>query len=305
MHSAESVGSVTLHPQPLFSTRTPPECADHHLRGPFAITQYRQLLTGMLARGHGIEALCAFLTLTRDVLLDLLVQFDLPTPHDRPLRRTGGLHAWVPSDYSTLLTGWLENWPTACIAQEIKRSQASIWAKTRRMGLPRRDRRSLSWPTGLPVVPVSPVVKVLPEPAKPDTPKRLPAKWLVRGTDEPLELTSKRNGLEVDWAGNTKALIELGMRCWGGQLISKVAEDFGVSYRAVTSQLHWLQVKSPTRAELTESFDRAAAEENIKKAGYKLMFCKSDTRFPYWADRIARTRSKRDVKVGFYDVGFA
>ena len=305
MQSAESVGSVASHRQPLFSTQAPPNHVVEHLRGPITATQYRQILTGMLARGHGIEALCMFLTLTRDVLLDLVVQLDLPTPHDRPYRRTGGARAWESSDHCTLLMGWLGNWPTACIAQQIKRSRGSIWAKTRRMGLPRRDRRSLSWPEGLPIASVSPVVEVLPEPARPDIPKRLPTKWLVRGTDEPLELTSKRNGLEVDWAGNTKALIELGMRCWGGQLISKMAEDFGVSYRAVTSQLHWLQVKSPTRTELTESFDRSVAEENIKKAGYKLMFCKSDTRFPYWADRIARTRSKRDVKVGFYDVGFA
>lgn len=259
----------------------------------------------MLGRGHGIDALCLFLALTRDVLLDLVVKFDLPTPHDRPIRRSGNPNAWGPSDYSTLLAGWLGHWPTACIAQEIKRSRGSIWAKTRRMGLPRRDRQSLSWPDGLPILPVPTSVEALPEPAQPDAAKRLPVRWFVQGTDEPLELTSKRNGLEVDWAGNPKALIELGMRCWAGQLISKMAEDFGVTYRAVTSQLHWLQVKSPSRTELSESFDRAVAEENIKRAGYKLMFCKSDTRFPYWAHRIARTKSKRDVKVGFYDVGFA
>jgi hypothetical protein len=118
-------------------------------------------------------------------------------------------------------------------------------------------------------------------------------------------LTSKRDGREVNWAENPQALIEMGMRWWGGQRIDKIAEDFGVSYRTITSQLNWLQVKSLPRSELTDTFDRAVAEENIKKAGYKLMFCKSDGRFPYWADRVARTRAKRDVKVGFYDVGYA
>ena len=305
MESLEGAPGTSLRPNSQPRVGSPPPPPENQAAGPFSATQYRQLLTGMLGRGLGIDALCLFLALTRDVLLDLVVQFDLPTPHDRPIRRTGHRHAWGPSDYSTLLAGWLGHWPTACIAQEIKRSRGSIWAKTRRMGLPRRDRQSLSWPDGLPILPVATFVEALREPAKPDAPKRLPVRWLVRGTDELLELTSKRNGLEVDWAANPKALIELGMRCWGGQLISKMAEDFGVTYRAVTSQLHWLQVKSPSRAELSKSFDRAVAEENIKKAGYKMMFCKSDPRFPYWAHRIARTKSKRDVKVGFYDVGFA
>lgn len=305
MQSSEGVGRASLHPRSLPATRIPPAHRETLAMRPFSAPQYRQLLIGMLAQGHGIEALCLFLTLTRDALLGLVVQFDLPTPHDRPYRRAGGVRAWGPSDHSTLLAGWLGNWPAACIAQQIGRSRGSVWAKTRRMGLPKRDRQSLLWPEALPTAPASPIVEAEAGLAKPGLPKRLPARWFVKGSDEPLELTSQRGGREVNWAANTKALIELGMRWWGGQRIGRIAEDFGVSYRTITSQLHWLQVKGFHRCEQTDSFDRAVAEANIKRAGYKLMFCKADSRFPYWADRVARTRSRRDVKVGFYDVGFA
>jgi hypothetical protein len=305
MHLRESaVPGSTRHVSPL-SADASPEAPETFAAGPFSSAQYFQLLTGILAQGHGIETICLFLALTRDALLDLVVQLALPTPPDRPFRRTGGVRAWGPADYSTLLTGWLGNWPTACLSERINRSRGSIWAKARRMGLPKRDRRSLAWPQEpLPVSP-STVVAAPIECTNPAPPKRLPARWFVRGTDEPLELTSQRNGREVNWAGNTQALIEMGMRWWGGQRIDKIAVDFGVSYRTITSQLQWLQVKSLPRSELTDTFDRAVAEANIRKAGYKLMFCRSDSRFPYWADRVARTRAKRDVNVGFYDVGYA
>lgn len=305
MHLRDSaVPAPPQHASPL-STHASLQLADPLALGLVSSAQYFQILTGILAQGHGIEAICQFLTLTRDALLDLVVQLALPTPHDRPCRRTGGVRAWGPADYSTLLTGWLGNWPTACISERIDRSRGSIWAKARRMGLPKRDRGSLSWPQEPPPISLPPVVAAPIECTNPVPSKKLPARWLVRGTDEPLALTSKRDGREVNWAENPQALIEMGMRWWGGQRIDKIAADFGVSYRTITSQLNWLQVKSLPRSELTDTFDRAVAEENIKKAGYKLMFCKSDGRFPYWADRVARTRAKRDVKVGFYDVGYA
>jgi hypothetical protein len=134
------------------ASAAPPSCQtapDHAVpigSGCFALSDDRRMLAGMVAQGHGIEALCLFLSMTREVLLDLIVHFDLPTPHDRPLRRSGGVHAWKASDFPVLFTGWLQNWSAACIAHHLDRTRGSIWYKARRLGLPKRDRRSLHWP---------------------------------------------------------------------------------------------------------------------------------------------------------------
>lgn len=306
MHTVEGVASDTSHRQSFLSTESSRHRADDFLPGPLSAAQYCQLLTGMVAQGHGIEAICLFLSLTRDSLLDLVVRLDLPTPHDRPQRRTGGARAWLASDYATLLSGWLGNWPTGCLAQQVGRSRGSIWAKSRRMGLPKRERRLLSWPAIWPPHPPPPAAEASIEPAKPEPPKKLPVRWPVRGTDTPLELTSQRDGREVNWTDNRAALIEMGMRAWAGQRLRKIAEDFGVSYRTVTSQLQWLEAMAPKdRGEHTDVFDRAVALANIKAARCELRPCQNDPRFSYWRHCVRRNRSKRDVRAGFYDAALA
>jgi hypothetical protein len=300
MQSLENISGPAVHPQCVTSKERRPTRAESSADWSLSLEQYRQVLPGMLAEGHGIQALCLFLTLTRDALLDLVVQLNLPTPHDRPIRRPGGKVVWQPSDFPVLLRGWLENWSAACLADQLRRSRGAIWSKTRRMGLMKRDRRLLHWPEYLlPAASPPPETVLVPDPVPPRSKKRLPERWRVAGTD--IELTSKRNGTEVDWANNTAALVELGMRAWGGQRVAKIADDFGVSYRAITSQLHWLRVEDQPRGEQTDDYDREKAEAAIRKAGYKMFFCKSDGRFPYWADRVRRTRSRRDEKSGFYD----
>jgi hypothetical protein len=290
--------------------------------GCFDLVQYRRLLAGMLGQGHGIAALCLFLTITRDVLLDLIVQFDLPTPHDRPLRRSGGVHAWKPSDFPVLLTGWLQNWSAACIAHHLDRKRGSIWYKARRLGLPKRDRRALHWPAAetvpaavnapaaeavtaavmAPAAEAGPAEVIVPESTVPTGPGRLPAKWSVKGADRLLELTSKRQGLEVNWADNIEAFVDLGWRVWSGQRICRIAEDYGVSYRTITSQLHWLQAKARRRHDQTDDFDRARGEANAKAEGYTLSRCQTNSKFPYWKVRH-KTKSNRDIRNKFYDVG--
>ncbi|NPD66350.1 hypothetical protein HN018_23320 (plasmid) [Lichenicola cladoniae] len=237
------------------------------------------------------------MTLTREVLLDLVVLLDLPRPHDATLRRAGGSQAWLAQDYSVLLAGWMGNWPTLCIAEQIGRSRGSIWAKTRRMGLPRRERRSLVWPILIPAMaqdwPIEPVV-----------PERLPDEWMTRGTQTPIRMQSKRGGSEVDWAGSSGALIDIGMRCWSGQRPRKIAEDYGVSYRTITSQLHWLQIPTMPRTQQVDHFDPDIGNARMTEAKYKMMTCVSDERFPYWTHRMRREKSRRDVKAKLYDAAF-
>jgi hypothetical protein len=280
-----------------------PDGSDRPTFGPFSTAQYRLLVSGMLSQGHGVQALCLFLSLTRDVLLDLIVRLDLPTPHDRPLRKVGGVRAWQAEDFPVLLSGWLENWSAACLADRFGRSKGSIWYKARRMGLPKRDRSALFWPSDLEQSPAATPPEI---PAKRDGTrprKRYPERWLVKGTDKKIELTSQRNGLEVNWAANVDALIEMGWRHWSGQRLSRIAEDFGVSYTAIASQLYWLDSQGPSsRTEWADTFDRARGEANARKAQYKLTFCKSDTRFPYFSYK--NSYSRRDKAARFYDVPY-
>jgi hypothetical protein len=269
--------------------------------GHFNLEQYRLLLGGMLAQGHGIEALCLFLTLTRDALFELLVEVGLPTPHDRPLRRSGGVRAWKDVDFPILLKGWLDNWSAACIGHHLGRSRGSIWYKARRLGLPTRERRLLHWSeraAAAPLVAPSPATAPLLAPNVEPKRKRLPPRWLVKGTDKVLELTSKRNGLEVDWAANIDAYTEIGWRIWSGQRISRIAEDYGVSYGTITSQNWWLQAKSPkSHRDLVDDFDRARGEANAKALGGELRKCEINSVFPYW--KVGKTfKSRRDKRNG-------
>jgi hypothetical protein len=263
----------------------------------FSTDQLVLLLGQMLGRGHGVEALCFFLALTRDALLDLIVQFDLPTPHDRPLRRSGSSRAWTQADFETLLTGWLGNWSAACIGDRLGRSRGSVWYQARRLGLPKRDRKALHWPQPVAAEP-------------PTTPgigsrrRRLPERWLVKGTDKELVLTSKRNGLEVDWSANIEAYVDIGWRAFSGQRTSRIAEAYGVSHGTITSQIWWLHAIGPkNRRDLVDDFDRDQGMANAEAAGFQLRQCKVNKQFPYFYhkhERIAR-RDKRNGKCNGFD----
>jgi hypothetical protein len=296
MRGIESGNSSPATQGSFLTTGAVPKCVQPVSTGSFTTAQYRQLLTGMMGQGHGIEAICLFLTLTPDALLDLAVLLNLPRPQGSAYRRAGGARAWSALDYPTLLSGWMANWPTLCIAEQTGRTRASIWAKTRRMGLPRRDRKSLKWPEH-----AQPLQAIVVEPT---AGKKLPDHWTTRGTQSPIKLVSKRNGTEVDWAGSPGALIDIGLRCWSGQRPFKIAEDYGVSYRTITSQLHWLQIPATPRGQLVDHFDPSIGEARMAEARYKMMFCVSDNRFPYWTHRLRREKSRRDVKAKLYEMAF-
>jgi len=95
----------------------------------------------MLARGHGIDALCLYLDLARTVLLDTLVELDLPTPHDRPLRRPGGRNPWSFADTTLFVVLWMAGWHAESLGERFGRSAGSARYKARHLGLPRRDRK--------------------------------------------------------------------------------------------------------------------------------------------------------------------
>jgi hypothetical protein len=106
----------------------------------------RRVLAGMVAKGHGTELLCLCLGLARTALLDLVVDLDLPTPHDRPLRKPGGRNPWFFSDTALFIVLWMAGWRAESLGVRFGRSRGSIWAKARQLGLPGRDRKLLFSP---------------------------------------------------------------------------------------------------------------------------------------------------------------
>ena len=263
---------------------------------------YAPLIAGMISQGLGIEAICFVLTLAREVLLDLVVDHGLPRPHDRPMRAGSGTRAWRQGDYAVLVAGWLQNWQAAGIAQTIGRSKGSVWAKARRLGFPRRSRRGLVWPADLPK----------PEPletpagdqgAQPQTTSCLSPRQRVPGTAEEIFLNRKRGGSEIIWVtpGEPHLLQRhVSMRRFSGQRPGKIAEALGISLRAVTSMLWWLQVPKLPRELDTDDYDPGLAQTNIAELGYREAKCVSNPNYIFWQHRMQRTRSRRDQKAGVY-----
>ena len=101
----------------------------------------RRVLPGMVARGHGIDALSLYLGLARTTLLDLVVELDRPTPHDRPLRRPGGRNPWTFADTTLFVVLWMAGWHGESLGERFGRSPGSARYKARHLGLPRRDRK--------------------------------------------------------------------------------------------------------------------------------------------------------------------
>ena len=101
------------------------------------------LLRGMVAAGQGIQAILDYLGLSRMALEAHIVRLGLPMPHDRPRRRAGGPHPWTDEDVRRLIAWRLTGVHPESIGLRLGRSVGSIRSKSRRLGVPTPDRRSL------------------------------------------------------------------------------------------------------------------------------------------------------------------
>ena len=113
-----------------------------------ALSPFDHVLAGMVAAGHGLDAICFFLDIAGDALLDRIVALGLATPHDRAMRRPSGKRPWLASDVQHLIRMWISGVRVVSIAGQTGRSPGSVSAKARRLGLPKRDRTKLYRLTG-------------------------------------------------------------------------------------------------------------------------------------------------------------
>lgn len=102
-----------------------------------------RVLSGLIAQGHGREACAAYLGLTDEQLMSSVVRLDLPTPADRPMRRSSGPNAWDLGAVRKLIDFWIRDLATSRIATLLGRSPSSIRSKARWLGLYKRERLNI------------------------------------------------------------------------------------------------------------------------------------------------------------------
>ena len=259
-----------------------------------------RLLAGMVHQGFGIEALCFFLSLARDALLDLVIQLDLPTPPDVAFRPRGGTRAWTQDDYGRLFQAWEDGWRCGAISETLGRSKSSVWAKARRLGLPKRDRGALLQPE-LIAPPRTRQLDLFPRgfetPAEAWPPPPEVREWKVRGTTEDITVSRKRDN-EALWTRELCDHVE--RRFWSGQKNKAIARDLGISLRAITSMRWRMQIPKLPRDWLRDGYCPDRAARHIAAMGYVKKTCKTNTSYTYWLLPRLHTRSRRDIANGHY-----
>ena len=270
-------------------------------------------VASMVASGQGLDLIALCVGLDREEVLDRVVALDLPTPPDRPLRPPIAGRGWLLDLYPLLADLWVRGFRSRVIGGVVGRSPGAVASKARRLGLPRRPRASLlpfdaspgvialaavppvspaadpdpAVPEAIPALPVAvssaPQVEASPTTApSPLAPSAPPAPVLPQ--EHPCAAESPSRGespFQVEW---TPALEdELADRYWANQLPASMARDMGVSFRAVTSKLHRLELPLRCRADLVDHYDPEAAKANLAASGYVKRRCK------YWSER---TRSR-------------
>ena len=97
----------------------------------------------LVSKGHSIEALCFFFSVSADRLLSAIVRLDLPTPPTQPFRISRRTDAWTAEQIQQLMMLWPTNLYASVIAERIGRTPASVRYKAKWLGLPTRKRSDL------------------------------------------------------------------------------------------------------------------------------------------------------------------
>ena len=129
--------------------------------GPVSVRSVRDnTLIGLVRKGHGLEAICAFLGLMQIDLLARVYALALTTPHNGSVRRKNGIrNAWQLGEIRQLIELWEQNLSSASISAKLGRSASSIRSKARWLGLWRRRNCDL-------ITDILPVLAVVPDATK-------------------------------------------------------------------------------------------------------------------------------------------
>lgn len=107
------------------------------------VSPFDCVLVGMIRAGIGIEAICALLGLTREILDYNVVRLDLPIPHDRPRRKRGGRYAWSDEEVRCAIVWRCAGIHPYSIGRAFGRSAGAVRSKLRGLGVPTPSRKIL------------------------------------------------------------------------------------------------------------------------------------------------------------------
>lgn len=111
-----------------------------------AADRWDGVIAGMVARGHGLEAIATILGVSSAEILDWTAALSLAAPHDGPMRRYSHPRAWSIPDMRLMIECWLDGWDAGSMADLFRRSRSGIYGLKRRLNLPKRDRSDIRRP---------------------------------------------------------------------------------------------------------------------------------------------------------------
>lgn len=284
-HSTTAFGRGHAAPlQPSFEgfpRSCPPAVAGTAVAAPAYAAAY--VLRGMVAAGHGLQAVCLYLDAEPGWVLAEVAARGLPTPADLPLRRPGGRNPWTPEQVRELVRLWPSRLYATSIAARIGRTPASVRYKAKWLGLPTRSRASL-----VRAVPDQAELPLLPPP---------PPQVQHRGGQKKLAL---RVGQDRPYTPDD--FRQTGLRWFAGQHSDGIARDLDRRPKQIVNLADRLELppRHGSRNKLSMDYDPKRRLEEFEGQQFVLRQCLSGGNF-FWAPkngpRIAKaTRNSKSWK---------
>lgn len=236
----------------------------------------------MIVAGHGLSAICFLFGVTPDWLLGQVVALGLPTPLDRPLRKTAGRNPWTPEQVQQLVQLWPTNLFATCIAQRIGRTSASVRYKAKWLGLANRKRASLA--------------RTAPEqlllPLLPPAPTMPPAPVERRGGRKKVAL---RVGQDREYT--VDEFTETGLRWFAGQHADGIAQDLNRRPKQVSNLAGRIELppRHSSRNQLTMDYDPKRRLEEFARQEFVLRKCISGGNW-FWGTKNGPRTSQSTLK---------
>jgi hypothetical protein len=271
-----------------------------------------RILSGLVAKGHVLEALALYLRLSISEVLARVARLGLPTPSCLPMRPPRGKRPWSVEEVSLLIERWATNWHVACIAEETGRTPGAVRSKARRLGLYRRERRDLvrvgradSVASGVHAaedsIATSPVSETVDEtvPEGAANPTEMPAET---GEQAPRKVVEKKRS-RIQW--NDDLDMKVAKRWFAWQCRFGIAKDLGISPAAIRTRATRMGLPPRDRKKIVPDYvegrpyDRSLEESRVKRRcqqGNMTFWGKRDG--PHTSPKIMQTKGYKDLRRG-------